>query len=105
MPGRGITEQELTVRIAGTVVRLSADSFKSLLSSEPVDVVICSRRYLLRASVAGRGLLPRGWQYLAVSRGVVFHTITKTQLSLPATIRGIAAEDIWVSFLGPKKAD
>jgi hypothetical protein len=82
MPGSGITAQEQTVRIAGSVVRLSAKAF---------------------ASLAGRGVGRRGWQYLAVSRGVVFHATSKSQLSLPRTIKCIEAEDIWVSFLGPKK--
>jgi hypothetical protein len=103
MPGSGITAQEQSVRIAGVVVRLSSKAFGSLLTSEPVDLVISSPRYLLRASVAGRGVGQRGWQYLAVSRGVVFHTITKSQLSLPRTITSIEAEDIWVSFLGASR--
>jgi hypothetical protein len=104
MPGSGITPQEQTVRIAGSVVRLSAKAFASLLTSDPVELVVSSPQYLLRASVAGRGVGRRGWQYLAVSRGVVFHAICKSQLSLPRTIKCIEAEDIWVSFLGPKKA-
>jgi hypothetical protein len=102
MPGAGITAKEQSVRIAGAIVRLSEKAFESLLTSEPVDLVISSPRYLIRTSVAGRGAMRRGWQYLAVSRGVVFHTITKSQASLPSTVKLVEAEDIWVSFLGPK---
>jgi hypothetical protein len=46
--------------------------------------------------------MQRGWQYLAVSRGLVFHAITRNQLSIPRTIKLIEAEDIWVSFLRPE---
>jgi hypothetical protein len=99
MPGSGITPQEQTVRTAGSVVRLSAKAFASPLTSDPVELVVSSPRYLLRASVAGRGV---GRQYLAVSRGVVFHAISKSQLSLPRTLKCIEAEDIWVSLLSPE---
>ena len=76
------------------MVRLSQQAFESLITSEPVDVVISSPRYLLRTSVAGRGAMRRGWQYLVVSRGVVFHAVTKSPVYLPSTIRRIDAEDI-----------
>jgi len=102
MPGRGISEQERSVRIAGSVARLSVDAFETLLTSDPVDVVVRSPRYLFRTSLAGSGLIQRGWQYLAVSRGLVLHAIKKHQLSIPREIRLIEAEDIWVSFLGPQ---
>ena len=104
MPGRGTSAQEETVRIAGVVVRLNAEAFQSLLEDEAVELVISSPRYLLRTTTAGRGVGRRGWQYLAVSRGVVFHAITKSPLSIRGTIRTIQAEDIWVSFLGSKRA-
>jgi hypothetical protein len=98
MPGTGISEKEESVRIAGAVVRLSATAFEALLSSEAVELVISSPRYLFRTSTAGRGIARRGSQYLAVFRGVVFHAITKSQLSVPTAIKTIEAEDIWVSF-------
>ena len=102
MPGRGTSAQEETVRIAGVVVRLNAEAFQSLLDDEPVGLVISSPRFLLRTTAAGRGVAQRGWQYLAVSRGVVFHAITKSPLSIPDSVKTIQAEDIWVSFLGSK---
>ena len=104
MPGGGITAKEQSVRIAGVVVRLSEKAFEALVRSEPVDLVISSPRFLIRTSVAGPGAMRRGWQYLAVSRGVVFHTMTTSNASLPSTIKLVEAEDIWVSFLGPKEA-
>jgi len=102
MPGTGISEKEESVRIAGVVVRLNATAFEALLINEPVELVISSPRYLLRTSAAGRGIAQRGWQYLAVFRGVVFHAITKSQLSIPPTIKRIEAEDIWTSFRAAK---
>jgi hypothetical protein len=104
MPGAGVSGQEKGVRLAGAIVRLNAKAFGSLLVNEPVELVISSPRYLLRTSVAGRGVGRRGAQYLAVSRGVLFHTITKTPLSVPGTIKTIQAEDIWVSLLGLRGA-
>jgi hypothetical protein len=103
MPGPGISAQEESVRIAGAVVRLDAQAFGSLLVNEPVELVISSPRYLLRTTTAGRGAGQRGWQYLAVSQGLVFHAITKSPESIPGTIKTIQAEDIWVSFLGAKR--
>lgn len=103
MPGGGISPEDQTVRIAGTVVSLSADAFGAPLAQEPVDLVISARRFLLRTSSAGRGLWPRGWQYLAVSRSVVFHAVTSEQLSVPHTVKTIEANDIWISFLRAKQ--
>jgi hypothetical protein len=102
MPGGGITAQEQAVRIAGCVVRLDEQAFESLLTSEPVDLVVWSPRFVLRTSAAGKGVGRRGWQYLAVCHGVVFHAISKSQLSLPSAVKLIEAKDIWVSFLRAK---
>jgi hypothetical protein len=104
MPGGSTSPQEECVRIAGVVVRLNANAFQSLLEDEPVELAISSPRYLLRTTTAGRGIGQRGWLYLAVSRGVVFHASTKSPLSIPQTIKTIQAEDIWVSFLSSKRA-
>jgi len=100
MPGPGVSAQEHSVRIAGAIVRLDETVFGSLISSEPVDLVISSARYLLRTTAAGSGVWRRGWHYLAVSRGVVFYTATKSPLAIPQTIKVIEAEDIWLSFSG-----
>ena len=103
MPGNGTSAQEESVRIAGAIVRLNAKTFASLLEDEPVELVIVSPRFLLRTTAAGRGVGQRGWQYLAVCRGVVFYAITKSPLSIPPTVKAIQAEDIWLSFLGASR--
>jgi hypothetical protein len=60
-------------------------------------------RFTRSPCYAGRGLWPRGRQYLALARGVVFHAVTSKQLSIPPTIKTIEADDIWVSFLRAKQ--
>ena len=104
MPGGSKnTPQEQTIRLAGSVVRLTPEAFASMLASEPVELVIIAPRYLFRLSAEGNGFLRRGWHSLAVSRRLVFFARLRDKPVVPSAIKVIEAEDVWVSLLGPKE--
>jgi hypothetical protein len=91
---------EKTIRAAGALVRVTPETLLELFTNDPIDFVIEGPRYLLRTMPDGSGIFKLGWRYLAVSRGVVFFVQSKQRIELPASIRKIDAQDVFISFLG-----
>jgi hypothetical protein len=100
MLGQRPSPLEQTARATGAVARVKGETLVQLLRTQPVEFVVEAPRYLLRTSTAGRGIIQLGWQYLAVSRGIVFFASSRERIEVPASHRKIEAQDVFVSFLG-----
>jgi hypothetical protein len=93
---------EEAVRAVGAIARVKPATLEDLLRSGSVETVVEAPRFLLRTTMAGSGIFRMGWQYLVTSKAGHFYSESKQRLAIPAGVRVVEAQDLWVSFLGQK---
>lgn len=73
-------------KASGAIVNMEVDEFQTILARAERPLVV----------IAPGGFLSRGFSYLTPYKGLVFHTKSKTELTLPGRAEVIYAKSIWI---------
>lgn len=74
------------IKASGAIIRVEPDEFQKILSR--VDEPLVVR--------AEGGWRTKNYQYLTAYKGLIFHTKSPSELSLPSRVEMISANKIWI---------